>query len=280
MKTVRRKFTLTLIALFSTFGIAIASGNKEIINKKIKELFPNYIEEKQENPSGFAWSFRQPNTQGVIDLTIERFRSSAEAEKHMKFSRHLPIGQSSQMRGVGDEAYFVDFSTNGSFGKNHPTKEGGWIAFRVKDKVVMVSCRFISFGEVEKLTKAILPFIANIEIESVSDSINLTSSTEEIESINLNFKSMSYRQKLKAISDEVKSVNSAIEQYSLESGKAKGEIIKWSEIRPYLHNETDLYKRGIDLFGNSYPTEFKVGDPLDINSSSKKMLETIKSDKK
>jgi type II secretory pathway pseudopilin PulG len=59
--------------------------------------------------------------------------------------------------------------------------------------------------------------------------------------------------KARRVRDDLIALNSAIEHYALDNGKAAGAPVKYDDLRKYLDPNTDAYRReGRDVFGDSY----------------------------
>src|SRR5579871_4239166 len=53
--------------------------------------------------------------------------------------------------------------------------------------------------------------------------------------------------------EDLRIIDSAIDEYAIENNKASGNSVKWSDIQSYLKNGSVLYNSGgADLFGNLY----------------------------
>lgn len=65
--------------------------------------------------------------------------------------------------------------------------------------------------------------------------------------------------KAQRVRDDLVALNTAIEHYALDNGKAAGAAVNYDDLRKYLDPKTDAYRReGHDVYGDSYGP-FSVG---------------------
>jgi prepilin-type N-terminal cleavage/methylation domain-containing protein len=60
------------------------------------------------------------------------------------------------------------------------------------------------------------------------------------------------RSQASRIINDLRLIDSAVDQYAIETNKATGASVKVSDWTNYLKKGTNLYTTGADLFGNSY----------------------------
>ena len=68
-----------------------------------------------------------------------------------------------------------------------------------------------------------------------------------------NFLRARKRSQASRVLEDLRMVDSAVDQYAIENNKASGASVAWSDVQNYLKTGTALYTSGgNDLFGNSY----------------------------
>jgi type II secretory pathway pseudopilin PulG len=61
--------------------------------------------------------------------------------------------------------------------------------------------------------------------------------------------------------NDLRHLDSAVDQYALENNKAGGSTMSFSDLRVYLKDGGTLYNTGNDLFGHQYGPTFTVDYP-------------------
>ena len=75
--------------------------------------------------------------------------------------------------------------------------------------------------------------------------------------------------------EDLRIVDSAIDQYAIENNKAGGATVFWTDIQVYLKNGSVLYNsQGIDLFGSPY-TGFSVDSIPKLRSTTFQRLSDV-----
>ena len=54
------------------------------------------------------------------------------------------------------------------------------------------------------------------------------------------------------IKNDLRMIDSAVDQYAIEQNKTSSTTPTWTDVKPYLKTGTKLYNSGSDLFGNAY----------------------------
>jgi len=68
-----------------------------------------------------------------------------------------------------------------------------------------------------------------------------------------NFLRARKRSQATRILEDLRIIDSAIDQYAIENNKGGGDTVNWTDIQKYLKNGSVLYNSGgADLLGNSY----------------------------
>ncbi len=73
-----------------------------------------------------------------------------------------------------------------------------------------------------------------------------------------NFLRARKRSQATRILEDLRLIDSATDQYAIDTAKTSGFNPAWSDIQNYLKTGTPLYATGADLFGDSYGTTFTV----------------------
>jgi prepilin-type N-terminal cleavage/methylation domain-containing protein len=63
------------------------------------------------------------------------------------------------------------------------------------------------------------------------------------------------RSQASKILNDLRMIDSAVDQYAIETGKKSGDPIAVSDWTNYLKKDSNLYATGQDLFGNDYGTQ-------------------------
>ena len=93
-----------------------------------------------------------------------------------------------------------------------------------------------------------------------------------------NFLRARKRSQATRILEDLRLIDSAVDQYAIENNKAGGTTIQWSDVRNYLKAGTVLYNSGLDVLGNSYGTTFVVDTLPRIPTSSYSALSDVAPD--
>jgi prepilin-type N-terminal cleavage/methylation domain-containing protein len=85
-----------------------------------------------------------------------------------------------------------------------------------------------------------------------------------------NFLRARKRSQATRILEDLRMIDSAIDQYAIENNRATGNTLNWTMIRGYLKNGSVLYTSGgTDLFGRSYSNgNFSVDSIPKLNSTT------------
>src|SRR5205085_7657497 len=67
-----------------------------------------------------------------------------------------------------------------------------------------------------------------------------------------NFLRARKRSQATRILEDLRIIDSAIDQYAIETNKATGTAVAFSDVKSYLKVGTVLYNTGSDIFGNTY----------------------------
>jgi type II secretory pathway pseudopilin PulG len=68
-----------------------------------------------------------------------------------------------------------------------------------------------------------------------------------------NFLRARKRSQATRILEDLRVIDSAIDQYAIETNKSSGAIVQWTDIQLYLKNgSVPYFSNGNDLFGNAY----------------------------
>jgi prepilin-type N-terminal cleavage/methylation domain-containing protein len=58
--------------------------------------------------------------------------------------------------------------------------------------------------------------------------------------------------------EDLRMIDSALDQYAIENNKGAGATANWTDVRAYLKTGSLLYNSGSDILGNSFGTSFTV----------------------
>jgi prepilin-type N-terminal cleavage/methylation domain-containing protein len=73
-----------------------------------------------------------------------------------------------------------------------------------------------------------------------------------------NFLRARKRSQATRILEDLRLIDSAIDQYAIETNKAGGAAVNWADVRRYLKINSQLYNTGSDVLSNSYGSSFAV----------------------
>ena len=74
-----------------------------------------------------------------------------------------------------------------------------------------------------------------------------------------NFLRARKRSQATRILEDLRMIDSAIDQYAIETNKTTGANVQWTDIQAYLKKGSTLYNSGgVDLLGNSFGSGFSV----------------------
>src|SRR3954471_22901835 len=84
-----------------------------------------------------------------------------------------------------------------------------------------------------------------------------------------NFLRSRKRSQATRILEDLRLIDSAIDQYAIENNKAGGAAVSWADVKAYLKVGSSLYNSGTDVLGNSYGSTFSVDTLPSVPSTSK-----------
>ena len=93
-----------------------------------------------------------------------------------------------------------------------------------------------------------------------------------------NFLRARKRSQATRILEDLRIVDSAIDQYAIENNKSSGDTVVWTDIQKYLKNGSVLYNsNGTDLFGNFYGASgvFSVDNIPKLSSTTYSKLSDV-----
>ena len=73
-----------------------------------------------------------------------------------------------------------------------------------------------------------------------------------------NFLRARKRSQATRILEDLRLIDSAIDQYAIETNKAGGATVNWNDVKKYLKVNSALYNTGADVLGNTYGNAFSV----------------------
>lgn len=82
------------------------------------------------------------------------------------------------------------------------------------------------------------------------------------------------RSQASRIINDLRLIDSAVDQYAIENNKASGFVLTVSDWTNYLKKDTNLYTTGKDILGNDYGTQTVDSLPK-VPSSSKNALSDV-----
>lgn len=78
--------------------------------------------------------------------------------------------------------------------------------------------------------------------------------------------------------EDLRMLSSAVDQYALETGRAAGFIVHWSDVQQYIKTDTRLYSSpGTDTLGNAFGSSgnFSVDEPLKFSRDTFNALSDV-----
>jgi prepilin-type N-terminal cleavage/methylation domain-containing protein len=91
-----------------------------------------------------------------------------------------------------------------------------------------------------------------------------------------NFLRARKRSQATRVLEDLRMIDSAIDQYAIETNKVTGSTANWNDIKAYLKTGSALYNSGgADLFGNTFGTSFTVDTLPSVPSSTKTALSDV-----
>src|ERR1041384_1833369 len=90
-----------------------------------------------------------------------------------------------------------------------------------------------------------------------------------------NFLRARKRSQATRILEDLRLIDSAIDQYAIESNKSGGASVTWDDVKRYLKVNSALYNTGSDVLGNSYGPSFTVDTLPGIPSASYSALSDV-----
>jgi len=90
-----------------------------------------------------------------------------------------------------------------------------------------------------------------------------------------NFLRSRKRSQASRILEDLRMVDSAVDQYAIENNKTAGNPVAWNDVQKYLKTGTALYTSGgTDIFGNSY-APLQVDTIVKVSSSTFNLLSDV-----
>jgi prepilin-type N-terminal cleavage/methylation domain-containing protein len=84
-----------------------------------------------------------------------------------------------------------------------------------------------------------------------------------------NFLRARKRSQATRILEDLRIIDSAVDQYAIENNKAGGDTVTWAGVQGYLKNGSSLYNSGgTDMLGGSYGSSFTVDAIPKLNAAS------------
>src|SRR4051812_41919949 len=90
-----------------------------------------------------------------------------------------------------------------------------------------------------------------------------------------NFLRARKRSQATRILEDLRLIDSAIDQYAIETNKAGGASVTWDDVRKYLKVNSALYNTGSDVLNNTYGSSFTVDSLPKIPSNSYSALSDV-----
>lgn len=90
-----------------------------------------------------------------------------------------------------------------------------------------------------------------------------------------NFLRARKRSQATRILEDLRMLDSAVDQYAIETNKATGATASFGDLKNYLKAGTVLYTSGADVFGNTYGTTFTVDSLPRVPSSAFSVLSDV-----
>ena len=93
-----------------------------------------------------------------------------------------------------------------------------------------------------------------------------------------NFLRARKRSQATRVLEDLRMIDSAIDQYAIETNKTSNATVNWTDVKAYLKTGSALYNStGADLFGNSY-TGLRVDVLPDVPATTKTALSDVATD--
>jgi len=84
-----------------------------------------------------------------------------------------------------------------------------------------------------------------------------------------NFLRARKRSQATRILEDLRMIDSAIDQYAIENNKIGGAAVPWTAVQSYLKNGSNLYNSGgLDMLGNTYGAPFSVDYLPKLNATT------------
>lgn len=90
-----------------------------------------------------------------------------------------------------------------------------------------------------------------------------------------NFLRARKRSQATRILEDLRLIDSAIDQYAIETNKAGGAAVNWDDVRRYLKVNSALYNSGATVLGDSYGDSFQVDTLPKIPAASYSALSDV-----
>jgi prepilin-type N-terminal cleavage/methylation domain-containing protein len=90
-----------------------------------------------------------------------------------------------------------------------------------------------------------------------------------------NFLRARKRSQATRILEDLRLIDSAIDQYAIETNKAGGASVSWDDVKRYLKVNSALYNTGTDVLGNGYGGNFTVDSLPKIPGTSYSALSDV-----
>src|SRR6266853_4094220 len=91
-----------------------------------------------------------------------------------------------------------------------------------------------------------------------------------------NFLRARKRSQATRILEDLRMIDSAIDQYAIENNKASNDTVNWTAIQLYLKKGSSLYNSGgVDLLGGSYGSTWSVDSIPKINNGTYTKLSDV-----
>lgn len=75
--------------------------------------------------------------------------------------------------------------------------------------------------------------------------------------------------------NDLRMLDNALDRWAVENNKQSGETATFTDIKPYLKNDTSLWREGRDVFGHEFGPTFSVDAPPKVPSATKSELSTV-----
>ncbi len=82
------------------------------------------------------------------------------------------------------------------------------------------------------------------------------------------------RSQASRIINDLRLIDSAVDQYAIETNKTSGAVVNTADWTNYLKKGTNLYTTGLDILGNSYGAQTVDSLPR-VNATSKSALSDV-----